>query len=486
MRADFKRLGKGTLIYGLGGVLNRFIGFLLLPLFTAYLTPAEYGIAAILGLITLIVVPIFSLGFGASMAPCYFEGSDLQRKAATVWTSVSILLLSAAVLVAAGVLVPDHVSRLAFGTPGYARLVTLTLASAACSVMYEPLNLYLRFEERARDVVVLSLIAALASIAVNVWLVVVLRRGITGLVIGGLVGQALTFALYLIPAIRAVPFRLDRKAGAELLRVGLPMVPSFAFVFILQQSNKYILQWFRGLDAVGVYNIGFNLGMAMSMAVTAFQSAWLPFFMSFVDRKDEARVLFGRVLTYYVFGFGLLALLFFIAARPVVMIMTQPPFHGAYKVVGCAAFAEFLRGVFLILLPGMYFAREVPFQSLVQAVAAAAALALNFALIPVAGVLGAALALPASFAIQAVLLVAWNKRRTGVYLPVQYEWRRALPALGLYVVGAAIFLLPRGSGLRGEIFLSVAAAFAAAAVLFLLLSADERQKLMGFVSATKR
>lgn len=51
MRVELARLAKGTLIYGLGGVLNRFIGFLLLPLFTSYLTPAEYGIAAILDMV---------------------------------------------------------------------------------------------------------------------------------------------------------------------------------------------------------------------------------------------------------------------------------------------------------------------------------------------------------------------------------------------------------------------------------------------------
>jgi hypothetical protein len=80
MERPFWQLARGTLIYGIGGILSRFIGFLLLPVFTSYLTPTEFGISALLGFIGFLVTPVFSLGLGAAMGICYFDGDDRRRK----------------------------------------------------------------------------------------------------------------------------------------------------------------------------------------------------------------------------------------------------------------------------------------------------------------------------------------------------------------------------------------------------------------------
>lgn len=88
------KLIKNAVIYGLGQILSRFMGFLLLPLFTAYLSPKDYGVIAILNVMNLVVTSIFSLGFGAATGLCYFASDDPFRKADTIWTSVFILAMS--------------------------------------------------------------------------------------------------------------------------------------------------------------------------------------------------------------------------------------------------------------------------------------------------------------------------------------------------------------------------------------------------------
>lgn len=109
-------LSKNTLIYGVGGFLNRFIGFLLLPVFTAYLTPEDYGISAILSWVAFLLSPLFSLGLGAAIAPCYFEGNNTERKESTLWTAFNILLISSGVLATIGVVFARPISYLAFKT----------------------------------------------------------------------------------------------------------------------------------------------------------------------------------------------------------------------------------------------------------------------------------------------------------------------------------------------------------------------------------
>jgi O-antigen/teichoic acid export membrane protein len=63
---------------------------------------------------------------------------------------------------------------------------------------------------------------------------------------------------------------------------------------VMLQANRYVIQVERGLDDVGIYAIGFNLGYAISIVVSGFTSAWFPFYLAYGDRQDEPRRLWIR------------------------------------------------------------------------------------------------------------------------------------------------------------------------------------------------
>lgn len=476
MKQQIERLGKSVLIYGVGRIVSRFIGFLLLPLFTAYLTPTDYGISGMLAMLSFVVTPVFSLGMGAGIGPCYFEGDNQERKETTIWTASVILIASATILVIVALVFDHLISIVLFQTSNYYYLVRLSLITSALGILVLPGMLYLQFEERAKTFVVLTTASTLIVIGFNVLLVVGFRRGIQGLVESGLIAQVISFIIFSLSIMPKLRFRFNWVLGRELLHLSLPLVPSFAFIFVLQQGNKYILQWFSGLDVLGVYSIGFNLGLVMNLAVSAFQSAWYPYFMSFIHKQDEARRLFGRILTYYVFGFGTLNLLFYLFARPVVLLMTQPPFHNAYQVVGLSASAQFFLGVFIILLPGVYFAKETHYQSLVQGIAAGVAIVLNMLFIPTLGLLGAGIALAGGFLAMSVLQFAWNIRRG--YLFLAYEWGRIGRFAMVYVGCIALMVWQDGLSLPVTIALSAISTVSLFALIYYLLTNEERQMLV--------
>ena len=471
------RLSKNMLIYGVGGFLNRFIGFLLLPIFTAYLSPSDYGISSILSWIAFLVTPIFSLGLGAAIAPCYFEGDNLERKESTVRTAFSLLLISSGLLAITGIGFAKSISSLAFKTSEYHDLVTMTFLSTSLSLLSIPSTLYLQLEERAKLFVTLTLLVTLGSVASSLILVVAFGRGVRGWVEAALIGQAINVILFLLPVIRKVAFRFSFTLSKKLFKLSLPLIPSFAFLFVLQHGNRYIIQRFDGLESLGVYTVGVNLGLAMSMAVSAFQTAWLPFFMSFVEKREEARLLFGRIMTYYVLAFGAVTTLFFIGAKPIVMLLTQPAFHEAYKVVGLSATAQFLGGLFSILLPGLYFAKEVGYVSLVQAVASVIAIGLNLVLVPLFGILGAGTSLALGFLAMVLLTLLWNFKRRDNYLRVQYEWRRGIGFALLYSGYAAIMLLHQDLSRFGEGVYSLVVFMSLPLALSRLLHSEERQAI---------
>ena len=461
MKQHFFKLGKNTIIYGVGTMLTRFISLLLLPLFTAYLTPADFGVIALLALLGAVLQPIFSLGLNAGMGPCYFENNNEKRKATTVWTAFSLLSASSLCLVTIAWLFPEILSRLLFQKPDYSWLVSLSVTGVALNILSTPFRMRLQFEEKAVWFVTLTLVSTLVTISLSVLMVVGMEWGVQGIILGQLIGFLINMLLFMFFSSRFTRFYLDKSIGEELLRLGLPLVPSFAFLFILMQSNQYILKWFRGLDEVGIYSIGFRLGMVMTVVVGAFQTAWYPFFMSYMTRQDEAKILFGRIFTYYIFGVGSLSLLFFIFAKPIVMILTQPEFHSAYQVVGLSASAQFFSGLFILLVPGIYFAKELKYVSIIQGTAAFISLILNITLISWIGLFGAGLALCLGYLTMVIFQQAWNRMRQSDYIEIVYEWRRVFKFAVLYLLIAVISLLKRDWTLLHESFFS--------AMLFVLL-----------------
>jgi O-antigen/teichoic acid export membrane protein len=433
----------------------------------------------------LVVTSVFSLGFGSATGLCYFAGDGPRRKADTIWTSVFILMLSVLVMSASAYIFPRQISEILFHTPDHNRLVTLSMLSAGTIILNAQFMLYLMFEKRAVLYVVITTTVTLLSLALSVLTVVFLGRGVAGVIESLLISHVAGLIMLIIPTIRGLPIRLNGDIALELLRFGIPLIPSALFLFILQPANQYILERFRGLDEVGVYVIGFSFGAVMNFLVSAFSSAWYPHFMAFMNHPEEARYTFGRVITGYILGFGVTSLLFYALAKPVVLIMTQLPFHDAYKVVGMTSTAYFLSGLFMLLLPAVYFAKEVKYISVIQGVSALVAVLLNLALIPWLGLIGAALALVLGHVALVVFQYAWNRYRQGVYLQIYYDWKRIARFGTFYVLIAALTLWPRHCNILYEIMLSVCMSAMLIFVLYILLTEDEKRFLTSIITQMK-
>ncbi|MGH2462322.1 MAG: lipopolysaccharide biosynthesis protein [Candidatus Limnocylindria bacterium] len=476
MRSQILRLGRNTAIYGIGQVLLRMVSLLLLPLYTSYLTPADYGISSILGVMTYFLTPIFALGISGALGIVYFGREEPRDRAATIWTAFTTLAASAALLAIGGWAVSDRLAVLLFptgqSTYDLSYLVTVALLTAATSIATQPLLARLQFEERAKTFVAITLSSSALSIALSVVLIVGLGRGVAGFIESAAIAQALTLVVAMVVSLRGLFFQVRPTIARELLVVGIPLIPGFLAIFVMLQANKALLQAGAGLDELGIYTVGFNIGLLMTLLVSGFTSAWFPFFSSFMHQQDRAGALFARVMTYYVLGAGTVSLLFFIGAQPLIRLATQPPFWGAYVSVGPSAAAQFLIGVHSVLVAGMYFTQKVRAGVVIQGAAATVSVVLNLLLIPPLGAAGAAIAVVLGFVTMVVLQHGWNVARVGFHVP--YEWRRLAAFAAIYVTTAVFFLWNRSWPLAAELGLSVLATVLVVGLVLAIVSPAER------------
>jgi O-antigen/teichoic acid export membrane protein len=481
MKTQILNLGKDSLIYGVGSVITRFIGLLMLPLFTAYLTPEEYGVLAMLALLSMVVQPIFGLGLGAAMGPCYFESDDAQNKSTVIWTTFLIHILSSALLVIVGFAFPSHIAELVGLSSEQDQLITLSLTSCAFSILTTSIATRLQFERQAKHYVAVTLITAVTTIFVSVITIVILGWGVRGMVIGHLFGNLITLLTLTYIVLRTTKIFVSKIIAKELIRNGFPLIPSFVFIFILMHANKFIIEWKLGLDAVGLYSIGFNIGMTISIITGGISVAWYPFFLKFMNRQSEVNEIFSKIFSYYIIGVGLLCLFYFLFAKSIVELLTQQDYHSTYHLVGFIAIANFSQTLFVFFLPGLYFNKEVKYVSLIQGFAALLSIPLNYYFIIEFGVVGAAVGLALSNTLMAIFLYIWNVINKSRYPYVNYEWPRIFRFLIMLLFICIMNECISANGIAYEVAKSISITTLAIILTFYLLTKNEKYFLLNLL-----
>ena len=427
------QFGKDSLVYGIGSVINRFIGLLMLPLFTSYLNPDEYGILAMLALMTMVVHPIFSLGLSAAMGAFYFEKPNPKTKGEVVYTVCFINVICAFILLILAWSFSEFICDILNIERSYSNLVGLSLTGTSLLIISTAFMQKIQFEKKPLTYVGITLSSAFAAIIISLFTITMLHWGVFGMVLGQLIGNFMSFLCFFIFGTKDISPSLNKKLIPELLNLGLPMVPSLGFILIIMHFNKYILQVFSDLHTVGVYSIGFNLGMALSILTSGITTAWYPFFMEYINKQDEAKKVFPKVVKYYIYIVGIICIAFFIFAKPIVYILTAQPYHEAWLVVGFIAAANFISTIFNFLLPGVYFHKEIKILPLIQGATVIILIPITFLFINHFNMLGAAISVMFGNILMVLLMYLWNQYRGRNIYYVELEWKKIISILLCFV-----------------------------------------------------
>lgn len=371
------RVVRDVLFYGLGNVAGRALALLVLPLLTLVLTPADFGRLAVLTLLSVIGRATLGLGLQGAAGIVLQEQPSRRDMGAAISTSVVLSVLQAAVLIGVAWLAGDRIAEL-LGLSGDGLLVQLTAVSLGTQLVGEVLCVGLQHTDRARPYAASVFVSAVVGTATGLGLVYIMRLGLIGWVWGQLV-QSLALLALAVPISARSLTRPRLSLVRPLVSHGVPLMPGNLLTLGVQYSGHGVLFLTHSVELLGIYNLGYSLGMAMSMLTSAFSTAWQPYFLSFLKRgKEEGQVPFQWIGIGYAFGFGLVALAFFAVARPLVLLLTNPAFAEAYKFVGIVAAAQWCAGLWWVLSPGMFLSKETWLLPIIQAISLLCALAFGF------------------------------------------------------------------------------------------------------------
>ncbi|MCZ7589087.1 MAG: oligosaccharide flippase family protein [Gaiella sp.] len=474
---QLRRLGRHSAVYGIGGLVSRVIAVILLPLYTRYLTPADYGKIETLLALTTVMGLVLRAGITSAFFRFYFDVADDAGRLRVLRTSFWFTMGGGTLGLALLLVLAEPVSSLLFGTAEAADLVRAAGVALWATVNYEQMTSLFRVEERSVAFVSASLANVFITIGLTLLLVVGLEQGALGVIVGNFSGTLIVYLALLGYRREQLGLQFDRGLLREMNRFGVPLVPTALFLWITNFSDRFFLVKLADVSEAGLYSVGVRVASAMVLLLTAFRMAWPAFAYSIRDER-EARRTYAYVLTYLTVVTAWAALALTLLSPWLVDLLAAPRFAESSRVVGPLAFATVSYAAYIVIAIGVGRARRTQFNWVVTGAAAAVNAALNLALIPSYGMMGAAIATVAAYTTMAVGMAWWSQR---IY-PVPYQWRRVATAAVAAVALAAI-----GMELDAGLVPSVALALAypPVLVLFGFTSAEERRRL-GRLVARKR
>lgn len=431
--SPIKKLLSSSVVYGFGTILVQAINILLMPILTAHLTTSEYGAVALLNFVGLIIGAIFSWGISSSVGICYFEKESNLWKTQVIGTAFGLLIISSILLILGVYFSLDWSATWLLGDGHYRDAILYATASTAFTMLIIPFDNKLRLNAQLVRFTTASLFSTVVIAALTLWSVIELQRGVLGYFEALFLGRA--FSLWIFYALSGGIHKLAFSAdlSRKLLRLGVPLMPQFIILYFLQYGNIDLLKRLSSLADAGIYAAGLAVGLASNVVVSSIGNAWAPFFLAYTNRQDEAKEIFGRATKYYILGVGIFSLLFYYLAKPLMILLSAPEYFDGYKVVGPIATGMFMLGLSNMLLPPVYFAKEVGRVTYIGSIAIIIQLGLAYFLIPTSGILGAAWALICAYSTYALLLCLLNFSNQH-YLKIQYQRLPLMRFCAIYFV----------------------------------------------------
>lgn len=387
------RIVKNAMIYMAGSLANEAAAVIVLPILTRYLTPEEYGSAALFMTAYAFITPLVGMSMQTHINRNFFK-VDREAMANVSYNAIlGMLFAFLALLALLACLTPslghfiEAVVGISSGWVGVALIVALAASITSQFVSF------LRIQARAVEFALFSFCPSLVIMALSILFVAVVHWGWQGRVAGFALGTIGT-SVFAFVALRRMGFakgRLDWQLLKGLFRISLPLVPHQISGKITAVSSRLFLNGLGSREAVGLYSVGFTFGSFLNMPIQAFLNAWSPWVFKSLAARDQKHDL-QIVRLNYIVVVGLVAMWALIALvlPGLLRLLTSASYHGAGEFISWVALSFVFQGMYGLLVPILIDEARTDAIAVFTGTVAALSLPLNWGLILHYGAIGAA------------------------------------------------------------------------------------------------
>lgn len=446
IRNEVVSTGKHSLIYVTGQALSRAIGFFMIPVYTHFIAPSDYGIMELIEIIIAIMTIMMSLGVSEGLSRFYYAEKNDEGKDKVVSTSILGLALIGGPVVMSFFVFSKPIAQLLLDSSQYSYLLKIAIMAAWFTMLSDLGLSYLRMIYMSKIFVMVTTTQLILALSLNIWFIVYCKMGILGIFYSSLISQAFIGIILSLAILYRTKARLSGTILRQIVAFGVPLIPSRIGVMIGFMSNRFFLRWMVSADPavaltqIGLFSLGHKFGVIINRLVNApFNSFWVPRRMELLlgDKKDAKRTI-ALICTYAVACLFYIALMLSAGAESLIAIMADPKYQGAHIVVPFVALSYVFLGIEMHFSAGFLYQKKTKWATYITFVSVPVVLLWNYFLIPRWQLVGAATSNLAGGILRVLLLYIISQR----LYPIPYELGRMgklfLVSIALYFAAQTI------------------------------------------------
>lgn len=424
MRETLKRLIRLIIGYGAVQWAGPLISLIFTPIITRVLLPSDYGVADYLLTLTSALSTLALVALPQAITTHFNDRpEDQEWQRMVTGSGVAIALVSG---LSFGLFLFLAAPILTANVPiigEYTNLVRLIGLAFSFGVMSSALVATAQAALRVRWGMVFSLISIGFTVVGNLLFIVILRLGVTGMILTPIVtGFAVWVATLVL--MRGMIGRPSFHVVSMLLRSGGLLLPTMVAGWILQVSDRLILGQFVSATALGHYAIANRMAGLVYVAMAPIYAAWTPLALA-SQHQEQAMKRYVTISRYLIAAVLLVGLGIGLFATEILIVLTRPAYLPAAPYVGFLAYMHVFSGFGTVLYTGALMGKKLGAVSITVMIGALANIAFNLLLIPHFGIWGATIATMIGYGFPLVFLYMWLQR----HYPIPYPMGRFIAAL---------------------------------------------------------
>lgn len=413
------KFAKNFSVYFLSSIVEQVVGFILLPIFTHYLSPSDYGVLAMIMIYWSIFERLTVFGTAGFISVQYYKG--LREKFTSYFTASLILSLIVGIILFLSITIIYYkLSKL----EGISYLWwTGLVVSSLFSTYYQIILTYYRVTDKAYWYAALTILFTIINLLVSLYLVVKLSMDWEGRMLG-IIGTNIVFgsiSIYLFRRDKLINLNNVSKRFKEIIKFGAATLPHTLAGFVINYSDRIFIERMVGLTELGVYNVGYKIATLLFIFTMIFSKAASPYFYENL-KIGSAQSLINIVRIKYGFIAILLTAFFSLVLLSPVIIpsLISSQYHGSLIYIPVVSLGFVFHGFYVIFSYYMFYNKDSTLIGIFAVINVVTNIVLNYILIKQYGTIGAAYATVISYVLIFGLVLQYSIRK------VKLPWIKAL------------------------------------------------------------
>lgn len=391
MNKYFSTIIKGTIAVSIANAGSQIINIILLPVYTRYLTPEDFGIFSLVNLIITFMALIYNPGIMTASIRMFHQTEKVKERQVLIGSLFVFFVVIPIIPILLSVVFGDFIFNIIFSEFSFYPFGLMALILAFFTQPNKTWITLKTLEHKLHKTAIYSIIAVVLSAITSVVLIVQYNMGAIGRVIGMFPSAIFLFIISFSSIKKFSENKWSSQSIKKQISFGAPLIIGLWSLQLLNFTGSYLLERLMGIDQVGLFGFATTVAGIPLFLVLGFKQMWGPILYENLNKKNYETI--SKLTSSFIMILSFFFIIFILFIKEVILIFIDAQYFNSISIIGIIAIAVFFNGMLTISNSYMTYANRFGKISIYAFISSIVCLLINLFFIPVYGITASAVAL---------------------------------------------------------------------------------------------